>query len=186
MILGATGHGCSAEGTDAAPRAHRTGALQASQTYVRTTARSRPSVSPKAEAKGAVWGGGSPPQHSQLGPSWIVCTDFKPAKLYKQKLDSLRSTRFARLASLGSLRSTRFARMRYFNVANGSGAEVTVPARRLQASAQRLQAVAVRIAEGGSKGGGLGGAGAPPSFRLRLTRFARLASLDSLRSNALF
>ena len=71
LILGATGHGCSAEGTDAAPRAHGTGALQASQTYVRTTARSRPSVSPKAEAKGGVWGGGSPPQHSQLGPSWI-------------------------------------------------------------------------------------------------------------------
>ena len=36
MILGATGHGCSAEGTDAAPGAHGTGALQASQTYVRT------------------------------------------------------------------------------------------------------------------------------------------------------
>ena len=36
LILGATGHGCSAEGTDAAPRAHGTGALQASQTYVRT------------------------------------------------------------------------------------------------------------------------------------------------------
>ena len=50
-------------------------------------------------------------------------------------LDSLRSTRFARLASLGSLRSTRFARlarMRYFDVANGSGAQVTAPARRLQ------------------------------------------------------
>ena len=28
LILGATGHGCSAEGTDAAPRAHGTGALQ--------------------------------------------------------------------------------------------------------------------------------------------------------------
>ena len=36
LILGATGHGCSAEGTDAAPRAHGTGALQAFQTYVRT------------------------------------------------------------------------------------------------------------------------------------------------------
>ena len=30
-ILGATGHGCNAEGTDAAPRVHRTGALQASE-----------------------------------------------------------------------------------------------------------------------------------------------------------
>ena len=60
LILGATGHGCSAEGTDAAPRAHGTGALQASRTYVRTTARSRPSVSPKAEAKGGVWGGREP------------------------------------------------------------------------------------------------------------------------------
>ena len=27
LILGATGHGCSAEGTDAAPRAHGPGAL---------------------------------------------------------------------------------------------------------------------------------------------------------------
>ena len=31
LILEATGHGCSAEGTDAAPRAHGTGALQASE-----------------------------------------------------------------------------------------------------------------------------------------------------------
>jgi hypothetical protein len=31
LILGATGHGCSAGGTDAAPRAHGTGALQASR-----------------------------------------------------------------------------------------------------------------------------------------------------------
>ena len=40
LIVGATGHGCSAEGTDAAPRAHGTGALQASQTYGRTSLRS--------------------------------------------------------------------------------------------------------------------------------------------------
>ena len=37
-ILGATGHGCSAEGTDAAPRAHGTGALQASE-YERSSRR---------------------------------------------------------------------------------------------------------------------------------------------------
>ena len=47
------GHGCSAEGT----RDGRT----TSQPDVRTTARSRPSVSPKAEAKGGVWGGREPP-----------------------------------------------------------------------------------------------------------------------------
>ena len=47
------GHGCSAEGT----RDART----TSQPDVRTTARSRPSVSPKAEAKGGVWGGWEPP-----------------------------------------------------------------------------------------------------------------------------
>ena len=47
------GHGCSAEGT----RDART----TSQPDVRTTARSRPSVSPKAEAKGGVWGGREPP-----------------------------------------------------------------------------------------------------------------------------
>ena len=38
LILGATGHGCSAEGTDAAPRAHGTGALQASE-YERSSRR---------------------------------------------------------------------------------------------------------------------------------------------------
>ena len=38
LILGATGHGCSAEGTDAAPRAHGTGALQASE-YKRSSRR---------------------------------------------------------------------------------------------------------------------------------------------------
>ena len=38
FILGATGHGCSAEGTDAAPRAHGTGALQASE-YERSSRR---------------------------------------------------------------------------------------------------------------------------------------------------
>ena len=38
LIWGATGHGCSAEGTDAAPRAHGTGALQASE-YERSSRR---------------------------------------------------------------------------------------------------------------------------------------------------
>ena len=38
LILEATGHGCSAEGTDAAPRAHGTGALHASE-YERSSRR---------------------------------------------------------------------------------------------------------------------------------------------------
>ena len=72
LILGATGHGCSAEGSDAAPRAHGTGALQASQTYVRTTARSRPSVSPKVETQRGVWRGREPPPATTDGRKFNV------------------------------------------------------------------------------------------------------------------
>ena len=50
------GHGCSAEGTW---NVRTTG-----QPDVRTTARSRPSVSPKAAARGGSGGGGSPPRHA--------------------------------------------------------------------------------------------------------------------------
>ena len=67
LFLGATGHGCSAEGTDAAPRAHGTRALQASQSYVRTTVAVRP-YRRRRKRRGGSGGGGSLPQHSHWVP----------------------------------------------------------------------------------------------------------------------
>ena len=65
LILGATGHGCSAEGTDAAPRAHGTGALQASQTYVRPPVAVR--IAEGGSKGGGLGGAGAPPSI----PNWV-------------------------------------------------------------------------------------------------------------------
>ncbi len=77
LVLGATGHGCSAEGTDAALRALGTGALQASQTYVRPPVAVRP-YRRRRKQRGGSGGGGSPPRDSRgapdpPGPSVFFC-----------------------------------------------------------------------------------------------------------------
>ena len=77
--------------------------------------RAWPSVSPKAEAKGGVWGGGSPPQHSQLGPSWIQYSDT----YFDFALTSIRT--YAQIFRFSDFQIFRFSDFQIFGLSDFYG-----------------------------------------------------------------